>query len=126
MQRNTRQRAIIADAIVGQYKHVSARDVYDQCNALDKTISLATVYRTLNTLLEEGKISAIHNADEQVIYDGNIEPHDHMVCSECGKIIDLAPIVSTHRLKTLQKDYNFKINHVQLVFEGLCEDCRKR
>lgn len=89
-----------------------------------------TIYRTLQTFVEKGLIHSIPTADNSVKYAlckdcGEGHHHDdhvHFVCSDCGITICLDDIVSP----TIELPKGFSVNNVQVVINGVCEDCGKK
>lgn len=105
--------------------HPDATKIYNQLRVQFPTISLATVYKTLHLLKEEGEVLEIplHNSAR---YDGRKPyPHPHLICEKCGKILDgdalTFPEIANQEI---QKVLNFKVAKTQLVFYGICEKCR--
>ena len=89
------------------------------------TISLATVYKTLVLLKDEGEVLEIdlHNDSR---YDGN-KPysHPHLVCNRCNRIIDGDEVVMLQKLNNeIEEKYGFQISRHQIVYFGVCKDCR--
>lgn len=75
--------------------HPTAQEVFDAVRVALKRISLATVYRNLNELVEEKQIRRIEVPDQPDRFDQLFEPHDHLVCLDCGAIVDI-PMISHH------------------------------
>lgn len=89
------------------------------------SISLGTVYRTLDTLTEEGYVHLLVRAGEAIRYDGNLHRHYHMICSHCGRIMDVdAPLPDLLApLRAMHPELEFHAAHIE--FEGLCVDCKQ-
>jgi len=89
-----------------------------------ETISLKTVYQTLHELAELGEIKPLDLGTGMVRFDPNVEaPHHHLVCRECGKVRDVR--VDFPAL-TVPPDavQGFEVGTAEIVFRGVCEDCR--
>lgn len=82
----------IYEFVSGSRVHPTAQDVFDAIRGQMPRISLATVYRNLNELAEEGKIMRIASAGSPDRFDRCGEAHDHLVCLSCGKVVDMLPI----------------------------------
>lgn len=112
-------------AAVRDYPHLSAEDIYHQLisSIHDKcfSISLATVYRNLNQLLESGYIQKISFPGGADHFEGNLTPHFHLICEHCGKIID-APFPKAHMDEQF-KMYAFTAHHAEILIHGLCHEC---
>lgn len=125
MIRQTKQRQLIKDCIVGYPKHLTAKQVFDLVNQNDQSISLATVYRNLNALVDQHEISCFTSCNNEVVYDGTLTNHDHFICTSCGKIIDIEPL-DEQTIDAYQSKYGVKIDAKQVVLSGLCHDCLQK
>src|SRR5580700_7943511 len=86
----TAQRQSVFRALQGNVAHPSAEAVYELVRQEVETISLKTVYQTLNDLAELGEIAALDLGTGTVRFDPNVESaHHHLVCRGCGKVRDL-------------------------------------
>jgi len=88
------------------------------------TISLTTVYNTLNTLLEKGLVSAVTITGTETRYDLETLSHHHFLCKNCGKIIDIVvtcPFAEGRKRLGL----GHRIEEVHGYFKGICRDCIK-
>jgi Fe2+ or Zn2+ uptake regulation protein len=88
------------------------------------TISLTTVYNTLNTLLEKGLVDGITITGTETRYDLDVSPHHHFLCKECGKIIDI-DIQCPFAVGKKKVVGGNKIEEVHGYFKGICKDCAK-
>lgn len=121
-RRMTKQRQIIYNTLMSQETHPNAYQIYDLVKREIPDISLGTVYRNLNLLVEDGLIRRLDLNDDNVRFDGNIEDHHHFVCQKCGKIIDIKDDYSFD-LKKTENHYGVKIITTQMIFQGLCSVC---
>jgi len=88
-------------------------------------MSHATVYKTLALLKEIGQVLEIDLRDDSH-YDGHRpEPHPHLICLKCGKIIDAEVTLDQKSLRSLEQYSGFQIIRPQISLYGLCEDCHK-
>ena len=123
-QRDTRQRRMVYDAVTGRCDHPSADEIYSDVHAADPGIGKATVYRNLKTLSENGEIRHVKvpGADR---YDLTVEDHYHLLCTQCGKVVD-APIEYIRANDELVAEKTgFSITRHRTVFEGICPECLK-
>lgn len=123
VRRDTRQRRLVLQAVQSRRDHPTAEQIYESVRAADPRISHATVYRNLSCLSDDGLINHVRvpGADR---YDLRTEPHYHMVCIKCGKVID-APLpykASIDQEMTARSDCCIIRHH--LIFEGICPACR--
>ena len=105
--------------------HPSAEMVYDAVKKEVPTITLATVYRNLNSLSEDGQISKLE-INNEFRFDGDISKHQHCVCKNCGSIKDLfQEEISEYALKKINHS-GFKPDGVTVIFRGLCKNCEEK
>lgn len=121
-RRSTVQRLRILDYLKVSEMHPTAEAVHNEVRKEIPTITLATVYRNLNLLAEEGKILKLE-INNEFHFDGDTSRHQHCVCRECGMIIDVFQReISDYALKKV-KNSSFDPISVQVIFHGLCEKC---
>jgi Fur family ferric uptake transcriptional regulator len=131
--RLTKQRAEILRVIYGTHKHVTADQLFDMLqksdHARDLKISRATVYRTLALLTEGGFVTALDlGRDTGTLYEHTLghKHHDHMICLECGRIIEF----TDDRLESVQDEaiarHGFVATSHRLNVFGTCERCVKK
>jgi len=120
----TPQRQCIFRVLEGTVTHPSAEVVYEAARAEMPTISLKTVYQTLNDLAELGEIQALDLGTGMARFDPNVDgAHHHLVCHECGKVRDL--YADLDGLTIGQSDaQGYDVRSAEVVFRGRCEDCR--
>lgn len=104
--------------------HPNAAGLYDQLRLQFPTVSLATIYKTLALLKEEGEVLEIDLHSESH-YDGNKPyPHPHLICSRCCKILDGDEVIFIDRLnQEIKEQYDFRVEQSQLLFYGICAEC---
>ncbi len=128
----TKQREIMIEYLkTVQGVHITAKNVCDYFKEQGATIGQSTVYRQLESLVDEGIIN-------KYIVDGNspacfeyVDPERHThncgcihcKCEKCGKVIHLGCDEIEELQDHLLTDHRFKLNHVRTVLYGLCEDC---
>ena len=118
--RNTKQRDLILYIINNNSCHMTADDVYNEAIKFIPKISLRTVYRNLNYLVDKNKIKRIKMPNNIDRFDKNIV-HSHIICNKCGMIDD---IINDFNIEIpLIKDY--EIIDYDLSFNGICKKCRK-
>ena len=120
-RRNTKQRQIILDAVQSRCDHPTAEQIYNQVYAVDPRISKATVYRNLNLLAEEGKITVV-NLPPADRFDLTTKKHCHFVCKKCGRVFDI-DVDYDESVDDMQTDSGFLIESHQTIFTGICAEC---
>ncbi len=105
--------------------HPNATQLYEKLREPFPTISLATIYKTLLILKEDGQVFEIdlHNDSH---YDGNKPyPHPHLICSKCGAILDGDDVSFLNAINhEIQEKYKFQVAQSQLLFYGVCQNCQ--
>ena len=124
-RRNTEQKRAIFETISGIGVHMSAEEVKAKLDEKDLGIGLATVYRNLNLLCEEGKIQKFTGKDYS-FFDGNPKPHDHLHCIHCGKVVDIETSYNDKLDVKAANDTNAKILYHSTTFEGICPKCMEK
>jgi Fur family transcriptional regulator, peroxide stress response regulator len=123
--RLTPQRVELIRLIAASEGHPSASRLYEQIKVQFPTMSLATVYKTLDLLKELGEVLEIGLRDDNH-YDGRKPyPHPHLICVQCQKIMDgeLETAVNTI-VQEVEINFGFQIVKHQLDFYGICPDCQ--
>jgi Fur family transcriptional regulator, ferric uptake regulator len=126
--RSTSQRELILDEFLRQTKHISAEELYDLVKMRDKTIGQATVYRVLKLLSESGIAREVNFGDGSIRYEHDLghEHHDHLVCTSCGKMLEVVdPAIETLQ-KALAEKYGFTLSDHEMYLYGICADCRSK
>jgi Fur family ferric uptake transcriptional regulator len=123
--RITPQRELIIQAVAHSPQHITAEEVADQLKQHTQAINIATVYRTLDLLWQEGFACRNDLSEGKTVYATFVHgPHIHLVCRKCNQVID-ADIQLTHTLnQALRKNYGFlpDLDHFSLF--GICPDCQ--
>ena len=124
----SRQRASIKEYLISTHGHPTADTIYLHVKKQFPNISLGTVYRNLNLLADMGEAIKISTPDGGDRFDGDTSPHYHVVCTACGRVIDL--MVDEDYIDSINlnanKNFNGKIDSHKILFYGICEDCLKR
>jgi len=124
--RLTPQRMAIVNHIVGNRNHPSADEIFNIIKENYPTISKATIYSTLELLVELGYIDKIVFQDNrEARFDGNPEPHAHFICTKCGKIYDFHNLNLTDQINSLEKK-GYRVNKTQIYIYGVCPECQEK
>lgn len=119
----TPQRQSVFRALHGDDGHPTAEAIYERVAAEMPTISLRTVYQTLNDLAAMGEISQIDVGTGASRFDPNLGSHHHLVCDGCGTVHDVEADLG--RVALPQGDeHGFEISRTEIVFRGRCPVCR--
>lgn len=120
--KQTRQKTMIYEAVINRCDHPSAEDIYNELKPEHPSLSLATVYRNLNTFALKGMIRKIAVPNAQDRFDGCMEAHEHAICSHCGKIVNVANTVAKKPRSLRVSD--FKVQEIHMLIYGVCKDCQ--
>jgi Fur family transcriptional regulator, stress-responsive regulator len=116
---------VVAEVLSGDHVHLTADGVYTQAQQLLPEISLATVYNTLNELVDMGEVLEISTGDGPKRYDPNsTAAHHHLYCVGCGALRDVSPEGADKLRLTAGERHGFELLDVDIVFRGYCPDCR--
>jgi Fur family ferric uptake transcriptional regulator len=123
----TLQRRIILQALMDRRSYVTARELYTLLQQEHPSIGQATVYRTLELLVEAGAAARFpqENNESKYIYCPP-RHHHHLVCTRCGLVEDIDGCVIPAIGAALEKRTHFQINEHAVTFYGFCEDCKAR
>ena len=125
-ERNTRQKQIILDILENNRIHPTMNEIYNLAKEKYPTIGQATIYRNVNHLVEEGKLTRLPSDENDAYhYDINISNHSHLICRKCGKIFDIFDSDYTKMFNRLEKNNSIKIDKAMIILEGICFNCNK-
>ena len=119
--RYSRQRETILQTVKTMDLHPSADDVYSRVRKRMPQISLGTIYRNLNKLVEMGELSCIQDG-KMVRYDWKTDHHQHFRCEMCGTLHNV-DVSNGQIIDLLTKNFGLKISDISLELSGTCENC---
>ncbi|MBO5034040.1 MAG: transcriptional repressor [Oscillospiraceae bacterium] len=123
-KRYSRQRELIYQAVKNSPEHPTAEMVFQWLKPENPGLSLGTVYRNLNLLSQEGALRRMPFPVER--YDACVEPHTHLRCETCGRVVDLKlDYDAAMDALAAQAQPGVRILRHDLTFYGLCEQCRE-
>jgi Fur family ferric uptake transcriptional regulator len=124
--RLTPQRLMILSAIENSEDHISAEEIYSQIVAKYPYVNISTVYRTLELLKELGLVMETDLGEGRVRYHpADKGHHHHLVCQECGAIIDVDESTLARLQDVLLARYNFSASLRHVAIFGICGNCRR-
>lgn len=121
--RITHQREIILEELRAVTSHPTADELYDMVRQRLPRISLATVYRNLEWLTDQGMVQKIEVGGRQKRFDGNVTEHYHIRCLECGKVDDISLNPIENLEHQLEESTGYRILGHRLEFRGVCPQC---
>lgn len=123
VRRSTRQRDAVASYLSGGATFVSAQRIYAGLREQGNSIGLATVYRALQGLVEDGAVDALRTDDGEVVYRRcrSGQHHHHLVCRECGRTVEVAGPAVERWADSVAGQHGFRdVSHTLEVF-GTCD-----
>ena len=127
--RPTRARRIILELLSEKNRHYTPEEMLDTLRQKGQPLSIATLYQNLAKLVEKGLVLKIVGLDGSFRYDFNHEPHNHMVCQRCGKIVDVVVMGPIDQIEVQPHDDDVAVQQWQILERrveliGLCPDCQ--
>ena len=119
----TTQRIAIYRELTTTESHPSAEEIYRRLRKSYPTLSLATVYKTLDTLERHHFVTKTRATGEKARYDGNLKPHHHLICRSCGRIKDFYTDSMDPSFLLKRRPQGFKITDYRIDFHGICSHC---
>ena len=105
-------------------EHISRAQILERVQAVQPAIGRATVYRTLELLIRLGVVRPIYLGEQNVCFTRADRGHHHLICSECGQVVEFDECTVGQLQETLAQRLNFDIRGHLLEFYGLCERCQ--
>jgi Fur family ferric uptake transcriptional regulator/Fur family peroxide stress response transcriptional regulator len=121
----TKQREVVLQVIRNGEEHLTANEVFDRAKQLLPTISFATVYNSLRFLKDAGHIGEISFGNGASRFDALTSRHDHAICTNCGKLVDMEIELPEEVVELATKFSKFKLESIELTLRGLCPECNK-
>lgn len=121
IERETNQRRAIREAITRAARPLTPQEVLAEAHAEAPTLGIATVYRNVKALVEEGWLKTVELPGDPPRYElADIGHHHHFHCRKCGKVFDIEGCVG-HLASMIPK--GFKLESHEITFYGRCPDC---
>ena len=124
MLKYSKQRESIKNFLVTRYDHPTAETVYLNIRREFPNISLGTVYRNLNLLVDLGEIQKLTCGNGPDRFDANPAPHYHFICRHCGCVMDLTVSGLDHINILAGQDFDGEIEGHITYFYGTCPSCK--
>ncbi len=123
---HTNARAVL-DMLRAAKNHPTALEVYEVVRRTRPRIGLATVYRILHQLTQQGLIKELGHRDDCMRYDAQTQRHDHAVCTECGALLDIPMDVGVpgELLQAAAETAGIELDTYELRIYGRCSACRR-
>jgi len=129
----TQQRMLVLEVLDDHRDtHMAVENIYDLVREAYPEVGLATVYRTIQLLLEMQLVDRIHLDDGCVryeighVFDGEKHSHHHLLCKECGKVLAFEDDLLDELEEHIEKKMGFHILDHELKFYGQCKECSEK
>ena len=122
----SRQREIILETLQANVVHPTAEYLYAVLKAKAPNISLATLYRNLNQLADNGVTKKIDGLEAPSHYDHNTHEHYHFICDECKRVFDVSSDVAPDIVRKTEEETGFIVKKHDIIFNGICRDCLEK
>ena len=127
--RMTGQRLAIIETVFSTEEHFTAEQLLEWSRRRDKSVSRATVYRTLPLLTESGLVREMDFGKEHKFYDPNYAEHprhNHIICQDCGKIVEFESEKIEHVENEISRRLGYAVKSHRLQITATCEEFRQR
>ncbi|MGN0242707.1 MAG: Fur family transcriptional regulator [Lachnospiraceae bacterium] len=125
IKRNTIQCSLILETVNRLQCHATADEIYDEVVKEHPNISRATVYRNLNRLSKTGQILKIEIPGGADRFEHVCQKHYHVKCEKCGRLFDVDMEYMEDLESKIKDDHNFVFTGHNIIFTGICPECRK-
>ena len=122
----TPQRLAVYEALADTTMHPNAEMLYGILQPKYPTMSLATVYKTMDIFSAIGLVQILNVGEDSYRYDANTESHPHVKCCVCNRVDDIMQIQDAQLLTEVTRQTSYQITGRQMYFFGICPDCQKK
>ncbi|MDQ8734152.1 transcriptional repressor [Paenibacillus sp. LHD-38] len=119
----TIQRKEILEVVQHAPDHPTAADVIDRLRGKGFNFAYGTVYNSLRYLTDAGLIRELKLGEAVSRYDARTDEHQHIVCTVCGRVDEVLTELPGEWLQKVAMETKYRIEHAQVVIEGVCEEC---
>jgi Fur family ferric uptake transcriptional regulator len=126
--KQTHQREAILNAFISADGHLTSEEIHERVRGGNPEIGAATVYRTLKLFCEAGIANAHHFRDGVTLYEHTSSHHDHLICTDCGAIIEFEAKAIEKEQDRIARGHGFRLLRHRHILYGACikEDCPRR
>lgn len=117
----TPQRLAIIE-VVSKNGHINIDSLYEEIRERFNSISLATIYKNINSMTENGLLLEVKLPNEKSVFEMAKERHAHLKCDECGMVKDIS-IDTSHQFQEVSEANHFQLKAADVVLSGVCAKC---
>ena len=121
----TPQRSEILEILTNTKSHPGVESIYLQVREKFPSVSLATVYKTVELFARTGIIQELCVTRDVSRYDARVEPHPHVNCINCGKVEDVEGLPQENNIEHAERATGYRILKEETMYFGHCKDCRE-
>jgi len=118
----TPQRLAIIESI-DNYGHINIDKLYEEVKNKFNSISLATIYKNINAMIENMLLQEVKIPHEKSVYEIVKKEHSHFVCERCSNVLDIE-VDTNNIVEHISNKYHLTINQSDLVLSGVCKNCK--
>jgi Fur family peroxide stress response transcriptional regulator len=122
----TPQRLAIYNVLCNTKEHPSAEMIFNKLQPYYPTMSLATVYKTIEILREIGLVQVLNVGEDSFRYDADVENHPHIRCMLCNRVDDIMGIDHKDFVAQVSQKTAYKLSGQQFYFFGICPECQSK
>jgi len=113
--------------VIEKHGHMSVDDIYAEVTKVHPSLSLATIYKNIILMQENGILVEVPIAGKKSQYELAKTDHIHLICTECGEVEDMSCMESTDKVfHDLTEQEHFKLDRRQVNLYGVCKTCQSR
>lgn len=122
----TPQRIAVYDVLRQTKEHPTVEAIYNKLQPAYPTMSLATVYKSLEMFKEINLVQELNVGEDKFRYDANVNPHPHITCQACGKVDDVDDDMFFNLSEQVESKTGYRITGQKLYFYGYCPECKQK
>ena len=122
----TPQRLALYNVLSNTTEHPSAEMIFSKLQEFYPTMSLATVYKTIEILKEIELVQILNVGEESFRYDANTDTHPHVRCLVCNRVDDIYGVDESAYVKQISEKTAYRLSGQQFYFYGVCPECQSK
>lgn len=122
----TPQRKFVYEVVRQATDHPTAADVIERLHEGGHKLAYATVYNSLRYLTDAGVIQELKIGAGATRYDARLEAHQHVVCTNCGRVAEVFEPVPSDYLKAIERETGYRMGNLDVLATGICPDCASK
>jgi Fur family ferric uptake transcriptional regulator/Fur family peroxide stress response transcriptional regulator len=113
--------------VIEKYGHIAIERIYEEVSKIHASLSLATIYKNILLMVERGVLTEVPIIGQKSKYEIVKEDHLHLVCTECGEVVDkMLDDATAENTLRLAETSGFVLDHRQVNLYGICKACRSK